>query len=525
MCSLLDNDFVYGLGSNVRGCLGLGHENVVKYPEIIAKLFEQKIQTFITGYDFVLAMNENNHVFSWGHNHRGQCGRDVTQSGVYLTPENISHLNDKNITYICCGRYHSLALTTGGQVYGWGCNSEGQVGCGDDDKNHAICSPVLIRFDNNYKIKSIFCSDFTSYAITIDGLVFSWGDTFWHQMGPNVSLSPDKSFETLMKALGLSTQGMGAFGQTKPVPKSDDTFQENQELRDKGYETLMTGLSGIASRGFDESSGANIDRLIEGMSAMRAGGKYPLESHFKSLFTELSAIGSGGFGTVFKVKHRLDEQIYAVKRVQIKKSTDQYMKQILNEVKNLRKLRSEYVVQYYSSWVEGNALYIQMEFCSQNLRNILELKPQVFGRQSGEPMDFVDIAANNSPNHRYNYRRPVSAPEVISPCMCEHDTTEYYAQPVYNIRCPGVEEYDLAQVFEDTSRSLMGADDKYFNEFVLNNTSIKHLPQNVFSDLTFRVIRLDGAYSLSYISVSIALWERLERFSMNSIKYFIDKYT
>jgi len=31
-----------------------------------------------------------------------------------------------------------------------------------------------------------------------------------------------------------------------------------------------------------------------------------------------------------------------------------------------------------------------MEFCSQNLRNILEVKPQVFGRQLGEAMDCVE---------------------------------------------------------------------------------------------------------------------------------------
>ena len=31
-----------------------------------------------------------------------------------------------------------------------------------------------------------------------------------------------------------------------------------------------------------------------------------------------------------------------------------------------------------------------MEFCSQNLRNIVEVKPQVFGRQLGEAMDCVE---------------------------------------------------------------------------------------------------------------------------------------
>ena len=62
------------------------------------------------------------------------------------------------------------------------------------------------------------------------------------------------------------------------------------------------------------------------------------------------------------------------------------MNGILNEVKNLGKVRSEYVVQYYNSWPETNFLYIQMEFCSQNLRNILQIKPKVFDRDLGEAM-------------------------------------------------------------------------------------------------------------------------------------------
>ncbi|CAG2161407.1 unnamed protein product [Oppiella nova] len=209
----------------------------VETPQLIPELCGQRIRKFINGYDFVLAMNEDNHVFSWGHNERGQCGRDVTES-------NISYLNDKNITQISCGSSHSLALTTGGQVYGWGYNYLGQVGC-DDNENRIISSPL---------------SD-------------------------------------------------------KPI-------------------------------------------------------------------------GSGSFGTVFKVKHKIDEQIYAVKMIEINEISD--MRQVLSEVKNLVKVHSEYVVQYFNSWIEVNSLYIQMEFCSQNLRNIIKVKAQVFGRQSREAMDCIE---------------------------------------------------------------------------------------------------------------------------------------
>ena len=67
--------------------------------------------------------------------------------------------------------------------------------------------------------------------------------------------------------------------------------------------------------------------------------------------------------------------------------SDEYMKSILKEVKNLLSVRSEYCIQYYNSWPESKHLYIQMEFCSQNLKNILRLKPQEFGRELGGPMN------------------------------------------------------------------------------------------------------------------------------------------
>ncbi|CAG2115090.1 unnamed protein product, partial [Medioppia subpectinata] len=116
------------------------------------------------------------------------------------------------------------------------------------------------------------------------------------------------------------------------------------------------------------------------------------DGNYKTQFIEMSAIGSGGFGTVFKVKHKLDDKIYAVKRhklddkiyavkrVQFGENKDKYLK----EVKCLAKLNSEYVVQYYNSWLDGNTneLYIQMEYCPQNLRSVLDDKSLTFIKKS-----------------------------------------------------------------------------------------------------------------------------------------------
>ncbi|CAG2100075.1 unnamed protein product [Medioppia subpectinata] len=64
---------------------------------------------------------------------------------------------------------------------------------------------------------------------------------------------------------------------------------------------------------------------------------------------------------------------------------------IMNEVKCLAKLISNFVVRYYSSWTEDIHLYIHMEYCPQTLRSVLKEKQLVFGRQlPAEPMTIFE---------------------------------------------------------------------------------------------------------------------------------------
>ncbi|CAG2179719.1 unnamed protein product, partial [Oppiella nova] len=110
-------------------------------------------------------------------------------------------------------------------------------------------------------------------------------------------------------------------------------------------------------------------------------------SIYNTLFDTLATIDSGCFGTVYKVKHKLDDELYAVKCVQL---NEDFNTEYLEEIKNLAKVRSEYVVQYYNSWTTGADLYIQMELCSGTLRHILDAKPQAFSRKEGQPLKTIE---------------------------------------------------------------------------------------------------------------------------------------
>ena len=60
--------------------------------------------------------------------------------------------------------------------------------------------------------------------------------------------------------------------------------------------------------------------------------------------------------------------------------TEKEKQNVLNETQSLVKLRSEFVIQYYYSWIDenDNCLNIQMELCSDNLINVLETKKSLF---------------------------------------------------------------------------------------------------------------------------------------------------
>ena len=75
----------------------------------------------------------------------------------------------------------------------------------------------------------------------------------------------------------------------------------------------------------------------------------------KTDYEVLEELGSGGFGMVYRVKHRLDGQEYAMKVVRASSSSTE-MQKILREVQVLSSIRSDHVVRYYSAWMERGDL-------------------------------------------------------------------------------------------------------------------------------------------------------------------------
>nr|XP_035926298.1 interferon-induced, double-stranded RNA-activated protein kinase isoform X1 [Halichoerus grypus]XP_035926300.1 interferon-induced, double-stranded RNA-activated protein kinase isoform X1 [Halichoerus grypus] len=100
-----------------------------------------------------------------------------------------------------------------------------------------------------------------------------------------------------------------------------------------------------------------------------------LHLKFARDFTEITPIGSGGYGQVFKAKHKIDRKTYVIKRVKYDKD-----KKVEREVKALAALDHPNIVHYYCCWAGEDyhpedsvnpsrqkikCLLIQMEFCDK----------------------------------------------------------------------------------------------------------------------------------------------------------------
>ncbi|CAI9535518.1 unnamed protein product, partial [Staurois parvus] len=75
-------------------------------------------------------------------------------------------------------------------------------------------------------------------------------------------------------------------------------------------------------------------------------------SRYLNEFEEITQLGKGGYGKVYKVRNKLDGQFYAIKKILIKKVSRRDCKKVLREVKVLAGLQHPNIVGYNTAWME-----------------------------------------------------------------------------------------------------------------------------------------------------------------------------
>jgi alpha-tubulin suppressor-like RCC1 family protein len=133
------------------------------------------ITQIAAGQETSYALRSDGTVWAWGDNSAGQLG-DGTLTSTH-TPEQVAGLT--GVTQIAAGQWSVFAVNGSGQLLGWGSGSDGVLGIGDGaDKRHPTVVPGISD------VQQVSTSGITTLAIAgLDRNVYGWGFNTEGQIG------------------------------------------------------------------------------------------------------------------------------------------------------------------------------------------------------------------------------------------------------------------------------------------------------------------------------------------------------
>lgn len=126
-----------------------------------------------SGVDFAVALSASGLVYTWGTNSNGQLGIDTTTT---YRPIPQVLIDIPQMTTISAGDDFVVALDVDGNIWTWGNNENGQLGRGDIGEAYSATPQMLNVQANSQNVKFINVvaeKDF-AFALTNSGSVYSW---------------------------------------------------------------------------------------------------------------------------------------------------------------------------------------------------------------------------------------------------------------------------------------------------------------------------------------------------------------
>lgn len=146
-------------------------KNIRKVPQFA------HITNVACGYNFILCLDEEYHVWGLGNNAKGQLGlgKDVVNTEE---PKRIETLED--IVFVDCGNYHSICQNSEGNLFSFGANPFGQLGLGDGDFIGYFVPQKIPFFAEIYQLS---CGQNHTMCLDVKGNLWGFGNNGRAQLG------------------------------------------------------------------------------------------------------------------------------------------------------------------------------------------------------------------------------------------------------------------------------------------------------------------------------------------------------
>ncbi|XP_034385564.1 probable E3 ubiquitin-protein ligase HERC1 isoform X2 [Cyclopterus lumpus] len=161
---------VFSWGDGDYGKLGHGNSSTQKYPKLIQGPLQGKVVVCVSaGYRHSAAVSEDGELYTWGEGDFGRLGHgDSNSRNIPTLVKDVS-----NVGEVSCGSSHTIALSKDGRtVWSFGGGDNGKLGHGDTNR---VYKPKVVEALQGMFIRKVCAGSQSSLALTSTGQVYAWG--------------------------------------------------------------------------------------------------------------------------------------------------------------------------------------------------------------------------------------------------------------------------------------------------------------------------------------------------------------
>ena len=182
---------LYMWGDNIAGQVGSGdnQNSVIVTPTKIKIGENEKVKNAHTNTYLSYVITKTDKLYAWGLNSQYSLGNESQENSYEpILIDLVPGSEEDTVAEAWVSVYDSYAITTDGTLYKWGINNDGQVGNGTSGTGEEVTKPLEIdvvpgEVDNIKPIQSNYETDTSSFAITEDGNIYTWGSNNNGQLG------------------------------------------------------------------------------------------------------------------------------------------------------------------------------------------------------------------------------------------------------------------------------------------------------------------------------------------------------
>ncbi|XP_070518789.1 eukaryotic translation initiation factor 2-alpha kinase 1 isoform X4 [Cardiocondyla obscurior] len=174
-------------------------------------------------------------------------------------------------------------------------------------------------------------------------------------------------------------------------------------------------------------------------------------------FQEISFIARGGFGEVYKARHRLDGSEYAIKKIAMPADQIEIIHKQLNEVRTLAKLNHTNIVSYHAAWIETLPSY-NSRVSSTNRESYTSKHERK--QSKSHNLEFEDSFNNKNSSNltskiHHNSQNKLLETEIsstIDTCSMNKETKRQ--SKIYKLNNSEINNHNISTRFKESNSSL-----------------------------------------------------------------------